>query len=213
MQIILPRFFIPFPCAAAKVRLPAVWFMPVYGVAPNVVVAVRALPALSAFLKPDMFIRGMIDDKIQQKANPFGMQRFQELFELRKRAVFRRDAAIIGNIISVVIPRRGKAGGKPHGVDAKRCKIRHAAQNARKVADAVPVCILKAHGVDLIYHRILLPLFHKTVSFFLNLDFSGKDFFVIRQILPQKRRRIQAVRAMAAAVSATDAIPNAVHFS
>ena len=60
------------------------------------------------------------------------------------------DILVVGNIVAVVILRRTVDRGKPDGVDAQIFQIVKSADDAREIADAVAVGILKTLWVNLI---------------------------------------------------------------
>ena len=95
-----------------------------------------------------------IDHDPQAQTMGFGDQRV----EISKRAVFWMDVAVVRHVIAKVLLRRLKEWRNPNGVDTQTCDIVQAGCNARQIADAIPVGILKRPWVDLIDNGGFPPL-------------------------------------------------------
>ena len=74
-----------------------------------------------------------------------------------ERAVVRMHAAIVGDVVAVVAPRRGIERQQPDRVDAEIGDVVELGDQARKVADAVVVRIEERLDVQLVDDRVLVP--------------------------------------------------------
>ena len=77
--------------------------------------------------------------------------------DIGQRAVVRMDAAIIGDVVAVVAPRRGIERQQPDRIDAELGDVVELLHQARKVADAVIVRIEERFDMQLIDDRVLVP--------------------------------------------------------
>jgi len=98
-------------------------------------------------------VRHEIEDDLQ----PPRMRLCDERVEIRQRAEQRIDAAIVGNVVTEIGHGRGIDRRYPDGVDAEAVEIVEPPPNAREIADAVTVRILKRPRVDLIDDAALPP--------------------------------------------------------
>ncbi len=105
-----------------------------------------------------MFVGRVIDNQIEQDADAPAPSLGNQQIEIGKRSEFRRDIAIVRNVVTVVIHRRFEDRGEPYDVDAERRDIIQFRDNARNIADAVTVQIAEAARIDLVDGRAMPPL-------------------------------------------------------
>ena len=74
-----------------------------------------------------------------------------------QRAVVGMDAAVVGDVVAVVAPRRGIERQQPDRVDAELGDVVELRHQAGEVADAVVVGIEERLDVQLIDDRVLVP--------------------------------------------------------
>jgi hypothetical protein len=99
----------------------------------------------------------MIGNKIEQDLQAQFMRMRHESVEVIERPEHRRDGAIVGDVVAEVDHWRRVDRRDPYGVHAKRSEVLQARRDARKIADAVAVCVLKRTRVDLVNHASLPP--------------------------------------------------------
>ena len=158
MQVILPARAVPLPCRTAEHRLPVGRRRTVgLGIGPDVPVGLGIRAVLPAFAEPCVLVRCMrihlVDDDFQAEAVSLGDDRV-EIFESAEARV---DAAIIGDVVSEILHRRGEEGRYPDTVDAQFGDVIEPFDDAAKVADPVGVGVAEAARVDLVDHRAAPP--------------------------------------------------------
>ena len=79
--------------------------MPVHRIAPDIIVAVGIVAALTAFLEPRMLVGGVVDHQIHQQTDAVFVQLPEQLLKIVQGAVFGCDIAIVGNVVTVVVSR------------------------------------------------------------------------------------------------------------
>src|SRR5271154_34362 len=80
------------------------------------------------------------------------------MVEVLHRAKFRHNLAVISNVIAIVCVWRVIMGRKPNDVDAQVLEVVQPFSNTLKVADAVPIRILKGPRIDFIKNCLSPPL-------------------------------------------------------
>ena len=60
-----------------------------------------------------MLVRGVVGHEVDEDLEPSLMRAGNELIEVLQRSVFRIDVAIVGDVIAVVLLRRGIEGRDP----------------------------------------------------------------------------------------------------
>ena len=78
--------------------------------------------------------------------------------ELGEVAEDRVDVAVVGDVVAVVVLRRGIEGAEPDAVDAELLEIRQSGADAGEIADAVPGAVQEAADVDLVDHCVAPPV-------------------------------------------------------
>src|SRR5215472_8140438 len=108
-------------------------------------------------LKPQMLVRGVVDDQVDDDAYVALVRAGNDAAKIRQRAVVGVDAAIIGNVVAVVAPWRRVERQQPDRVDAEAGDVIELLQQAGKIADPVVVRVEKRFDVKLIDDRVLVP--------------------------------------------------------
>ena len=170
MQIILlPQFIIfpgePFKLAEPVVRRALSTSFP-FRIPPYVIITVGIVFSFSAFQKPWVFVRGVVDDQIQNHLQAKVMclvQHFPELFQV---AVIRVDVFVIGNVITEVRVRRRINRTEPYAVHSEGLYIFQLVVNAVQIPDPIIVTVAKTAYPDLIdRHTPEIKLFHDIYLF------------------------------------------------
>ena len=107
-----------------------------------------------------MLIGTVVDDQIHDDLNAKFVclgKHFIEIFECTK---LRHDIPVITDIVTVVVLWGVKNRAEPDHIDSKILKVRELFNNTLEIAEAVPVGVLKASWINLIYNVILPPIFH-----------------------------------------------------
>ena len=101
-----------------------------------------------------MLVGCVIQDEVHDDADAAAVGFCRETIEVLERSETRIDGAVIHDIIAEVMHGRGIERRQPDGIDVQRVgrafQVIQPADDAREVADPVPVGILKRPGVDLI---------------------------------------------------------------
>ena len=107
----------------------------------------------SRALKPLVLIRGMVQDQFSDDSQAAVMRLPQEDLEILQRAILRMNLAIVGDIIPVVLERRGVKRQQPHRRHPQVLKVVQLVRQARKVPAAIPVGIMKRAHMHLVNDR------------------------------------------------------------
>src|SRR5713226_9309137 len=158
MQVPLAATFVTSPCGAAEGRTPVVRRRSVrLAVGEVIEVAVGIVGRAQGGLKPGMLVGRVIRDEVTQHLEPQLVGARDELVEVREGAVLRVDVVIVGDVVAMVLLRRGIEGREPDRVDAQAFQVVEPRGDARQVADAVVVGVGKAADVDLVKDRASPP--------------------------------------------------------
>ena len=84
----------------------------------------------------------------------------EEPTELAQRAVRRVDAAVVGDVVTLVAHRRGIEGEQPDRGDAEILQVVEVLREADEVADAVAVAVGEGAHVQLVDDGVLVPGAH-----------------------------------------------------
>jgi len=82
----------------------------------------------------------------------------QQLVEIGQSAEQRVDFPVVGNVVAIIRHRRLEEGRHPDGVHAEAGDVLQPANDARQIAYAIAIGVLKAARVDLVDDRPLPPL-------------------------------------------------------
>jgi hypothetical protein len=129
------------------------------GVRPDVEIARgRARLCATGPLEPGMLIRGMIDDELGNDAQPSVVRCPHEPAEVTHGPVGRIDAAVLGDVVAVILERRGVERHDPDRRDTEIFDIIQLARESLEVADAVIVRIEERLDMQLINDCVAIPL-------------------------------------------------------
>ncbi len=128
------------------------------GLAPDVVVAVAAsrLRAPGA-LEPGVLVRGVVDHQLGDHPEAPAVGLAQEAAEGGEVAVHRVDPAVVGDVVALVLERRGVERQQPEGGDPQLLEVVELAGEAGEVADAVAVGVRERAHVELVDDGVLVP--------------------------------------------------------
>ena len=105
-----------------------------------------------------MLIRSMVGHEVDNHADPAAMRLRDQPLEGGEVAKVRMDAAVVADVVTPVVERRGIYRVQPDGVDAERAQIVEMRGDAVEIADTVAVRIGKRAWIDLIEDGTLPPL-------------------------------------------------------
>ena len=80
-----------------------------------------------------------------------------EVADVGAGAVVGMDVVVVGDVVAVVLERRGIEGQQPEGVDAEILQIVELFGEALEVADAVAVAVAEGLDVQLVDDGVLVP--------------------------------------------------------
>ena len=104
-----------------------------------------------------MLVGGVVDDEFGHHLQSEPVRFAQHGAKIVERAVLRMDALIVGNVVAIVLERRGVERHQPDRVDAEVADVVEFGGESRKIADAVVVRIEERLDVELIDDRVLVP--------------------------------------------------------
>ena len=135
-------------------------------VGPDIPVAMRGILCSARRLEPGVLVRGVVDDEVDDHADAALLAAMGELDEIAERAVARIDAVIVGDVVAVVLARRGLKRHQPDRGDAESMQVVDAAQQPLEVADTITVRVHIGANGKAINHTILVPeiVDHNTVG-------------------------------------------------
>jgi hypothetical protein len=127
-------------------------------VAPDVELASgRARRGAARFLEPRMLIRGVIDHELGDHLQPAPMGLLDEMTKVIERPVIRVHVAVVGDVVAVVLERRGIERQQPDGVDAELLDVVEPLRQPGEIADAVVVRVEERLDMHLIDDGVLVP--------------------------------------------------------
>ena len=163
MQVILARGLVPCPGRSTKDRLPVVGRLP-WGaaVAPDVPIPLGVVSTGAGLGKPVMLVRGMVEHQVHDHPNVALVGLAHQFVKVFQRAKERVNVAIVADIVTKVIGRRGIDRREPDGIHTQRVwrtivEIIQVGDDATQVAHAVAVCIDKAARIDLVNYALPPP--------------------------------------------------------
>jgi hypothetical protein len=166
VQIVLLAPGIPLPGRAAKDGKPVVGGGAVVaGVGPDIPIGFGVLAAGAAFDEGGVFVRGVVEDLINDDLQAKVMGAGNHDVEIGEGAEDGVDIGIVGHVIAHIGHGRAEEGGKPDGIDAQGGNVVEASGDTGQIADAIAICILKGPGIDLIHHRPAPPILHSALHF------------------------------------------------
>ena len=128
------------------------------GIAPYIKIALRRAGRRAARgLKPRVLIGGVVDDQFGDHLEAEAVRLVQHVAKIVEGAELRVHVLIVGNVIAVILERRGIEGHQPDGVDAQVADVLQLGGQAFEVADAIVIGIEEGLDVDLIDDGIFIP--------------------------------------------------------
>gem|GEM_PF-2532261 len=128
------------------------------GIRPDVEIPrCRALLRLARALEPGVLVGRVVDDQFGDHPQPALVRLGDEAPGVGHAAVFRMHAAVIGDVVTIVTPRRRIERQQPDGVHPKIGDVIQLLDQAGEVTDAVVVRVVEGLQVHLIHHRVLVP--------------------------------------------------------
>jgi len=129
------------------------------GVAPHVEVAFRRTGRRQARgLEPRVLVRRVIDDQLRDDAQAAYVGRSHHFAKVVERAVLRVHVLVLGNVVAIVTQRRRVERHQPDGVDAQRLHVVELGSHTLEVAHTIVVGVEKRLDVELVDHRVAIPL-------------------------------------------------------
>ena len=140
---------------AVNPEIPRLGFPGVVG--PDVPIGVRAglLPGRGD--KPRIVDGGVADDVVEEDLQPALVGLGKQAAGILVRAVARRDAVVVPDVIAGVVERRIEERIQPDRVDAQALHIVQLRDDPRQIADAVAVGIEEGLGIDLVDDGVMDP--------------------------------------------------------
>ena len=162
VQVVLVQALVVLPGAALEHTGPVVGRQPPPGHrparAPGIVVVIGVVLPLSALLKPEMLVRGMVHHQVHEHLHAPGVGFAEHPAEDLQVAVVRMDVPVVGDVVAEIRVGRGIERREPDRVRTQAFDVIQLAQNAPQIPDAVSVPIAEAPGPDLIHDHLLVPL-------------------------------------------------------
>src|SRR6266849_6808573 len=131
--------------------------VPLVGVAPDVVIAVRRVGRAAGGLEPRVLVRRVVDHQIRDDPHAVAVGGLEEAVEVGHGAVVRMDRAIVGHVVAVVAQRRAEEGQEPETIHSQLLEMPELAGEPDEVADAVVVAVLEGADVELVEDGVLVP--------------------------------------------------------
>ena len=127
-------------------------------VAPHVE-AVRRGPGLgpAGRLEPGVLVRGVVDHQLGDHLEAAVVGLAHELAEVAQGAVVRVHAPVVGDVVTVVLLRRGVEGQEPDGGDAQVLDVVELVDQSAKIADAVAAFVAEGLDVQFVDDGVLVP--------------------------------------------------------
>jgi hypothetical protein len=97
------------------------------------------------------------DDQLDEHLDVAGVGRVDERLEVVERAVARVDAPVVGDVVAVVLERRGEERQDPQAGDAEALEVVELLRQPGEVADAVVVAVEERLDVRVVDDRVLVP--------------------------------------------------------
>ncbi len=129
------------------------------GVAPHVEVPLgRTRRRVARRLEPRVFVRRVVDDQLGDHAQAALVRLFEHLLEVGERAVLRVHVFVARDVVAVVTQRRRIERHQPDRVDSEVLHVVELGGHALEVAHPVFVGVEEGLDVELVDHRIAVPL-------------------------------------------------------
>ena len=139
------------PCRSAELRLPVRRNLIRCSLPENIVILIFFVSG-KGFLEPFMVCGGMVKHHIQHQSHSSFVRLPDQLLHILHRTESEVDAAIIRNIIPIIVLRRNKHRGKPQVIRPKLFQIIQFLNNSFQISQSVSIGIHKRLGINLINH-------------------------------------------------------------
>ena len=127
-------------------------------VAPHVPVApARAGRGTARALEPLVLVGRVVHHQLGDDAQLAAMRLVEKRLKVVQRAVLRIDVRVVGDVVAVVLQRRGEERQQPDRRDAQVLDVIEPLGQAAEVADAVAVAVAKRADVQLVDDGVLVP--------------------------------------------------------
>ncbi len=158
MPVVGPGAVVPGPVRGLRVDEddPGVG-VPVLGVRPDVVVAVRRVRRRAGGLEPGMLVGGVIEDEVHDHVHPQVVSPGDQLADVVDRAVGGQDGVVVLDVVAAVAEWGVVERQQPEAVDAQPAQVVEALDQPRKVADAVGVAVRESADQHLVEDGALEP--------------------------------------------------------
>ena len=130
---------------------------------------------IAGFGEPRVLVGGVVHDQIHDQLYAAGMQPGDQSVQVFEGAEERVDVVVVTDVVAVVCHRRAVDRREPDDVHSKRGEVVEMGDDARDVADPVPVTVCERPRVDLIDDRTLPPRSHGRHSAVLGDHLPGKQ--------------------------------------
>ena len=128
-------------------------------VGPDVEIALgRARRRHAGALEPGVLVGGMVDHQLGDDADAEPVGFLDQLLHVVEGAVLGMHRGVFGDVVAVILARRGIERQQPDRVDAQLGDIGQPGDQAGKIPDAVVVRIEERLHVELVDDRVLVPL-------------------------------------------------------
>ena len=123
-------------------------------IAPDIEIApARSRSGPARALEPGMLVGSMIQHHFRQNPDAAVVGLLQEILEIPQRSVGGMDVVVVGDVVAIVAPGRGKERQQPDRCDAQILKVIELLGKAAKVAHPVLVAVEEGTNVDFIDDR------------------------------------------------------------
>ena len=159
MEIILLYFRHPLPRRTAEHCLHVIRINSFLAIPPHIIIMIRIIPALLCLLEPPVFIGSVVEHQVHDDADLTLPSLSDQFIHILKRPEHGINVLIIRNIIPIVILRRAVHRRDPHRVDPQVSQIVKPPYDPPDIPDAVPVRVLEALRINLVYDCVFPPFF------------------------------------------------------
>ena len=151
MEVPLAAPLVLLPGRPVECGLPVVRRRPV-GLSVDEVIpgAVRIIRRREGCQEPRVLVRCVIRDQVDEDLQMKLVGSRDELVEVLERPVLGVDFLVVGDVVSMILLRRGIEGSDPYRVNSKTLEVLKPGGDAWQIADAIIVGIGEAADVDLI---------------------------------------------------------------
>ncbi len=150
---------IEFPCRPTEKRNPVVGRLSrSLAVAPDVPVAMGRRPRRFRIDKPWVLVGAVIYNKVEDDSHALLLPLRDHSVEVSERSIHRINVLVVGDVITEIYLRRGKARADPDCVHSQVVQVGHLRSDPFKVANSVVVAVGVAPRIDLVEDSVLPPL-------------------------------------------------------